>query len=186
MTSYFHKAKEHGIQGQLNGRYCITYTPGRVAVQFNQHGNCTTATVATLMLGMFQVVCISKISVELTTCHNGRCFTASVVKRSHSIPYHDSLFNFTKMEWHYKCWCHCDDITMTSSWPLETSQHVHACVLTQVVAPCPAGPCRLQLLVPCVPGWESAVLSFLQRREYPTQVISLYSYSSIDNLVWAV
>jgi len=54
MTSYFHKAKEHGIQGQLNGRYCITYTPGHVAVQFNQHGNCTTATVATLMLGMLR------------------------------------------------------------------------------------------------------------------------------------
>ena len=67
MTSYFHKAKEHGIQGQLNRRYCITYTPGHVAVQFNQHGNCTISTVATLMLGMFQVVFISKISVELTT-----------------------------------------------------------------------------------------------------------------------
>ena len=56
-----------GIQWQLNRRYFSTYTPGHVAAQFNWHGNCTTVTVDTVVLGKFQAACISKITVERTT-----------------------------------------------------------------------------------------------------------------------
>ena len=61
------KAKEHGIQRQLNGSYRLTCTSGRVAAQFNQHGNCTTAKVDTVVLRKFQAACISKITIELPT-----------------------------------------------------------------------------------------------------------------------
>jgi len=47
-------------------RYHLTCTPGHVAVQFNQHGNCATVTVDTVVLGKLQAACISKITVELT------------------------------------------------------------------------------------------------------------------------
>ena len=67
MIKYFHKAKEHGVQRQLNRSYCLTCTPGHVAAQFNRHGNCATATVDTVVLGKPQAACISKITVELTT-----------------------------------------------------------------------------------------------------------------------
>ena len=64
-------------------------SPGFIAVQFNRHANCTTATVDTVVLGKFQAACISRITVELTTfllCvltikQNGeccRCFMARV------------------------------------------------------------------------------------------------------------
>ena len=98
MTNYFCKAKEHSIQWPLNRSYRLTCTSGRIAAQFNWHGNCTTATVDTVVLRKFQGACISKITVELTTflpcglmsetkyigecC---RCFTACDVKRSCSI-----------------------------------------------------------------------------------------------------
>ena len=98
MTNYFRKAKEHGIQWQLNRSYRLTYSSGRVAAQFNRHGNCATATVDTVVLRKFQAACVSKITVELTTflpCslmsetkYNGECcecFTAYDVKRSRSI-----------------------------------------------------------------------------------------------------
>ena len=98
MTNYFYKAKEHGVQWQLNRSYSLTCTPGHVAAQFNRHGNCATAKVDTVVLGKCQAACISKISVELTTflpCslmsemeYNGECcgcFTAFDVKHSHSI-----------------------------------------------------------------------------------------------------
>ena len=98
MTNYFRKAKEHGIQWQLNRSYSLTYSSGRAAAQFNRHGNCTTATVDTVVLRKFQAACVSKITVELTTflpCsltsetkYNGECcecFTACDVKRSRSI-----------------------------------------------------------------------------------------------------
>jgi len=42
MTRYFRKAKEHRVQWQLNRSYHFTRTPGRIAAQFNWHGNCTT------------------------------------------------------------------------------------------------------------------------------------------------
>ena len=45
VTEYFRVAKEHGVQWQLNGNYCLTCTPGRVAARSNRHGNCATATV---------------------------------------------------------------------------------------------------------------------------------------------
>ena len=67
MTNYFRKAKEHGIQWQLNRSYSLTYSSGRAAAQFNWYGNCTTATVDTVVLGKFQAACVSKITVELTT-----------------------------------------------------------------------------------------------------------------------
>jgi len=100
MANYFRKAKEHSIQWQLNRSYSLTCTPGRVAAQFNQHGDCTTVTVDTVILGKFQAACVPKITVELTTfspCslmskteYNGECcgcftFTACVVKRSRPI-----------------------------------------------------------------------------------------------------
>ena len=66
MTNYFRKAKEHGVQWQLNRSYSLTCTPSHVAAQFNQHGNCATAKVDTVVLGKFQAACISKITVELT------------------------------------------------------------------------------------------------------------------------
>jgi len=47
--------------------HSFTCTPGCVAAQFNQHGNCTTVTVDTVVLGNFQAACVSKITVELTT-----------------------------------------------------------------------------------------------------------------------
>jgi len=66
MTNYFRKAKEHGVQWQLNGSYRLTCTPGHVAAQFNRYGNCATATVDTVVLRKFQAACVSKITVELT------------------------------------------------------------------------------------------------------------------------
>ena len=65
MTNYFRKAKEHGVQWQLNGSYRLTCTSSRVAAQFNQHGNCATVTVDTVVFGKFQAACVSKITVEL-------------------------------------------------------------------------------------------------------------------------
>ena len=67
MTNYFHKAKEHGVQWQLNRSYRLTCTSSCIAAQFNRHGNCATATVNTVVLCKFQAACISKIIVELTT-----------------------------------------------------------------------------------------------------------------------
>ena len=67
MTNYFRKAKEHGIQWQLNRSYCLTCTLGHVAAQFDWHGNCATVTVDTVVLGKCQAVCVSKITVELIT-----------------------------------------------------------------------------------------------------------------------
>ena len=66
MTNYFRKAKEHGVQWQLNTSYHLTCTSGRVAAQFNRHGNCATATIDTVVLSKFQAACISKITIELT------------------------------------------------------------------------------------------------------------------------
>ena len=71
MTKYFCKAKEHGVQWQLNSSCCLTCTPGRVAAQSNpheervwdeanRHGN-------TVVLGKFQATCVSEITVELPT-----------------------------------------------------------------------------------------------------------------------
>ena len=98
MTNYFRKAKEHGIQWQLKRSYSLTYSSGRVAAQFNRHGNCATATVDTVVLRKFQAACVSKITVELTTFlpgslmsetkYNGECcecFTACDVKCSRSM-----------------------------------------------------------------------------------------------------
>ena len=65
MTNYFRKAKEHGIQWQLNRSYRLTCTSGRVAAQFNWHGNSATAKADTVLLGKCQAACISKITVEL-------------------------------------------------------------------------------------------------------------------------
>ena len=67
MTNYFHKAKEHGVQWQLNRSNCFTCTPGHVAAQFNWHGNCAKVTVDAVVLGKCQAACVSKITVELTT-----------------------------------------------------------------------------------------------------------------------
>ena len=51
-------------------RKLLTHTPGRVAAQSNQHGNCTTATVHTVVLRKSRAACVSKITVENTTfCH---------------------------------------------------------------------------------------------------------------------
>ena len=63
MTNYFCKAKEHGIQWQLNRSYRLTCTSDRVSAQFNQHGNCATVTVDTVVLRKFQAACISKITI---------------------------------------------------------------------------------------------------------------------------
>jgi len=62
MTKYFHKAKERGIQWQLNRSYRLTCTSGRVAAQFNRYGNCATVTVDTAVHRKFQA---AKITVEL-------------------------------------------------------------------------------------------------------------------------
>ena len=69
VTKYFCKAKAdvYGVQWQLNGSYCLSCTPGCVAAQSNGHGNCATATVYAVVLGKFQVACVSKITVEITT-----------------------------------------------------------------------------------------------------------------------
>ena len=66
MTNYLCKAKEHGVQWQLNRSYRLTCTPGHVAAQFNQHGNCATAKVDTVVLGKCQAAYVSKITGELT------------------------------------------------------------------------------------------------------------------------
>ena len=65
VTEYFRVAKEHGVQWQLNGNYCLTCTPGRVAARSNRHGNCATATVHTVVLCKFRAACVSKIIVEI-------------------------------------------------------------------------------------------------------------------------
>ena len=54
----------------LNGNwreatYSLTCIPGRIAAQFNRHGNCATTTANTVALVKFQA-CVSKITVELT------------------------------------------------------------------------------------------------------------------------
>ena len=65
--------------------YCLTCAQGRIAAQSNRYGNCTTATctVDTVVLGKFQIACVSKMTVEI-----------SRVKRSRSIvpPPPDSSF----------------------------------------------------------------------------------------------
>ena len=67
VTNFFHKAKEHRVQWQLNKSYCLTCTPGHVAAQSNQHGNRATVTVDIVILDKFQAAYVSKITVELTT-----------------------------------------------------------------------------------------------------------------------
>ena len=67
MTNYFRKAKEHGVQWQLNRNYRLTCTPGHVAAQFNWHGNCASVKFDTVVLGKCQAACVSKITVGLTT-----------------------------------------------------------------------------------------------------------------------
>jgi len=114
MTNYYRKAKEHGVQWQLNRSYSLTCTPGHVAAQFNWHGNCTTATVDTVVLGKFKGDCVSKITVELTTSlpcslmskteYNGeccRCLTACDVKRIRSIVEGrgKGLVNYLQLAW---------------------------------------------------------------------------------------
>jgi len=49
VTKYFHKAKEHGVQRQVNGHYCLTCNQGHIATQFNWHGNRAIAKVDILM-----------------------------------------------------------------------------------------------------------------------------------------
>ena len=98
VTMYFCKAKQHRVQWQLNRSYSLTCTPGHVAAQFNQHGNCATVTVDTVVLGKFHDAGVSKITAELTTflpcsltnkteCNRGyhSCFAACNVKCSCSI-----------------------------------------------------------------------------------------------------
>jgi len=58
VTKYFRKAKEHRVQWQLNRSYRLTCTLGRIAAQFDQHGNCATVTVDTVVLGKLQAACI--------------------------------------------------------------------------------------------------------------------------------
>ena len=67
VTKQFHKAKEHGVQWQLNRSYHFTCTPDHVTSQFKWHGNCITATVDTVVLGKVQAAGVSNITVELTT-----------------------------------------------------------------------------------------------------------------------
>ena len=101
MTKYFHKAKEHGVQWQMNRSYCLTCTPGHVAAQFNWHGNCATAKVDTVVLGKCQAACISEITVELTTflpcsltnemdytCNRGCCGCLQPVTSNAATLYH--------------------------------------------------------------------------------------------------
>ena len=64
VTEYFHVAKERGVHWQLNGNYCLTCTPGRVAARSNRHGKCATATVDTVVLRKFQAACVT---VQITT-----------------------------------------------------------------------------------------------------------------------
>jgi len=65
---------------------------------YYQHGDCTTATLDTVILGKFRAACVSKITVELTTflpcipveeteCNGSCCgsFMASDVKCSHTL-----------------------------------------------------------------------------------------------------
>ena len=95
MTNYFRKAKEHGVQWQLNRRYSLTCTPGHVAAQFNRHGNCATAKVDAVVLGKCQAACVTVALTSFLPCslmsemeYNGECcgcFTAYDVKRSRSI-----------------------------------------------------------------------------------------------------
>ena len=73
------------------------HSRSRIAARSNRHGNCTTATVHTVVLRKFRAACVSKITVEITTsCHslmketdyNGRrfgCFTAGDVTCKRSI-----------------------------------------------------------------------------------------------------
>ena len=58
-------AKECGVQWQLNENYRLACSPGRIAARSNRHGDCTTATVDTVVLRKFRAACISKITVEL-------------------------------------------------------------------------------------------------------------------------
>ena len=98
MTNYFCKAKEHGVQWQLNRSYRLTCTSGCVAAQFNQHGNCATAIVDTVVLVSSQLraflnhcrtyyfLALSSLMSEakyIGECCG--CFTACDIKRSRSI-----------------------------------------------------------------------------------------------------
>jgi len=99
VTEYFHKGKEHGVQWQLNRSYCLTCTPGHVAAQFNRHGNCTTTTVDTVVVGKFQAACVSRMTTSFLlmneTDYNGeccRCFMASDIKCSCSLSKTSTVF----------------------------------------------------------------------------------------------
>jgi len=60
VRKYFHKAKEHWVKWQLHRSYCLTYTPGRIATQFNWHGNeIQRQTVNTEVLSKFRDTCSS-------------------------------------------------------------------------------------------------------------------------------
>jgi len=59
MSKSCHKAKEHGVQWQLNRSYHFTCTPSRETAAM--------ATTNTVVRGKFQAACISKITVELTS-----------------------------------------------------------------------------------------------------------------------
>ena len=102
LVHYNRAVAKDGVQWQLNGNYCLTCIPGRVAARSNRHGNCATATVNTVVLRKFQAACVSKIidSEESTTflpyslmreteCNGGCfvCFTAGDVNCNRSIAY---------------------------------------------------------------------------------------------------
>ena len=47
------KNAKFNVQWQLSRNYC---PPGHIAAQFSWHGNCTTATVDTVVVGKFQLM----------------------------------------------------------------------------------------------------------------------------------
>ena len=87
MTKYFHKAKEHGVQWQVNRHYCLTCNPGHIAAQFNWHGNRALAKVDILMSVSSKLCVFTRSLYNLPfSCHVN--MTRGVVLVSQSVTSH--------------------------------------------------------------------------------------------------
>ena len=94
MTKYFHKAKEHGVQWQVNGHYCLTCSPGHIAAQFNWHGNRAIVKVDILMSVSSKLFVFTRSRYNLPfSCHAN--MTRGVVLVLQSVTSHA-----TALFWH--------------------------------------------------------------------------------------
>ena len=72
MTKYFRKTKRtpSSMTAEQKLPFHLYSRLRSIGVRFNRHGNCTTATVDTTVLGKFKAAYISRTTVELNTVHS--------------------------------------------------------------------------------------------------------------------